>query len=235
MEKFLSYFCIFFTYSVIGWLIESILVSTQEKKIINRGFLIGPYCPIYGIGSLGMILYLEQYKDNIITVFFLAVTLCSILEYITSYLMEKLFKTRWWDYSKEKFNLNGRICGKNACLFGLGGLFLIYIAHPTLKKILTLINKKILLIIIIICLIIFIIDTIISFNIVNKFKKTVTSIDLKKDSTQEFTKLVKETIMTNNKILQKRLLAAFPDIDLKRLSNLSKDIKNKIIKSIDKQ
>lgn len=234
MEKFLSYFCIFFTYSVLGWIIESTLVSTQEKKIINRGFLIGPYCPIYGIGALGMILYLEQYKDNIITVFFLAVTLCSILEYVTSYLMEKLFKTRWWDYSNEKFNLNGRICGKNACLFGLGGLFLIYIAHPTLKKILTLFNPKILLIIIIICLIIFTIDTIISFNIVNKFKKTVTNIDLKKDSTQEFTKLVKETIIKNNKILQKRLLSAFPNIDLKRLANLRKDIKNKIIKTIDK-
>ena len=225
MNQFLSYFCIFFTYSVIGWILESILVSIKENKIINRGFLIGPYCPIYGTGALGMILYLEQYKNNIVTVFFLAVTLCSILEYVTSYLMEKLFKTRWWDYSKEKFNLNGRICGKNACIFGIGGILLIYIVHPLLKNILKSINPTILLIIIIICLILFTIDTIISLNIVNKFKNTVNSIDLKKDSTQEFTKLVKETIINNNKILQRRLLNAFPNIDLKRLANLRKDIK----------
>ena len=215
MNQFLSYFCIFFTYSVIGWILESILVSIKENKIINRGFLIGPYCPIYGTGALGMILYLEQYKNNIVTVFFLAVTLCSILEYVTSYLMEKLFKTRWWDYSKEKFNLNGRICGKNACIFGIGGILLIYIVHPLLKNILKSINPTILLIIIIICLILFTIDTIISLNIVNKFKNTVNSIDLKKDSTQEFTKLVKETIINNNKILQRRLLNAFPNINLK--------------------
>ena len=225
MNQFLSYFCIFFTYSVIGWILESILVSIKENKIINRGFLIGPYCPIYGTGALGMILYLEQYKNNIVTVFFLAVTLCSILEYVTSYLMEKLFKTRWWDYSKEKFNLNGRICGKNACIFGIGGILLIYIVHPLLKNILKSINPTILLIIIIICLILFTIDTIISLNIVNKFKNTVNSIDLKKDSTQEFTKLVKETIINNNKILQRRLLNAFPNIDLKSLANLRKDIK----------
>ena len=124
--------------------IEKYLGCILEKKIIDRGFLIGPYCPIYGCGTLGMILYLEQYKDNIITVFFLAVIICSILEYLTSYLMEKIFNARWWDYSDEKFNLNGRICGKNALLFGLGGVIIIYIAHPLLKNIMNIKIVKIL-------------------------------------------------------------------------------------------
>ena len=224
MEKLTSYFCIFFVYSVIGWIIESTYVSILEKKIIDRGFLIGPYCPIYGCGTLGMILYLEQYKDNIITVFFLAVIICSILEYLTSYLMEKIFNARWWDYSDEKFNLNGRICGKNALLFGLGGVIIIYIAHPLLKNIMNIIPKNILLIIITICFILFITDTIISFNIINRFKNTVSNMTIK-DSTQEFSKIVKETLFKNHKIFQKRLFTAFPNVDLHRFLNIKKDIK----------
>ena len=230
MEKFLYYFCIFFVYSVIGWIIESFYVGIKNKKFANRGFLIGPYCPIYGFGSLGMILYLDQYKDNIVTVFLLAIFICCTLEYLTSYLMEKLFKARWWDYSKERFNLNGRICGKNALLFGIGGIIVIYIAHPIINRILLSINKNLLLIITIIALIIYITDTIISFNIVNKFKKTIISIDIKKDSTQEFSKLVKEVLLNNHQILQKRLLSAFPNIDLKRIANLRKDIKELLTK-----
>ena len=132
--------------------------------------------------------------------------------------MEKIFKARWWDYSNEKFNLNGRICGKNSLLFGLGGIIILYFINPLLQTIFTLCNKTILLIIIIICLIIFLTDTIISFNIINKFKQTVTNIDIKKDSTQEFTKIVKDTLFNNKKFFQKRLLTAFPNVDLKKLT-----------------
>ena len=142
MQNFLLYFNTFFTYSIIGWIIESIYVSITEKKLVNRGFLIGPYCPIYGCGALGMILYLDQYKDNIITVFFLAVILCSILEYLTSYLMEKIFKVRWWDYSNKLFNINGRVCGENAILFGLFTIIIIYLIEPPLENIISNINTS---------------------------------------------------------------------------------------------
>ena len=228
MEKFLYYFFIFFIYSVIGWIIESTYVAIKEKKFTNRGFLIGPYCPIYGFGSLTMILYLD--KDNLITVFLLAIILCSTLEYLTSFFMEKLFHARWWDYSNEKFNLNGRICGKNALLFGLGGVFIIYIVHPIINKVILSINETLLLILIIIFFIVYITDTIISLKIVNKFKTTIRSIDIKKDSTQDFSKLVKEVLLNNHKILQKRLLSAFPNIELKKLANLKKDIKELLTK-----
>lgn len=224
MQIFLQYFLIFFIYSIIGWIIESTYVSFLEKKKINRGFLIGPYCPIYGLGSLIMILYLEQYKENIITVFFLAIVICSILEYITSYLMEKIFHARWWDYSNEKFNLNGRICGKNSLLFGLGSIIVIYFIHPILSQIETKIPPTILLKIVIVSLIIFIIDTITSFNVINKLKKTITTIDTKKDSTQEFSKLVKETLIKSHRIFQNRLLSAFPNIELNKIKNNIKQI-----------
>ena len=224
MSNFLMYFFIFITYSIIGWIIESAYVSIKEKQLINRGFLIGPYCPIYGSGALGMILYLEQYKDNIITVFLLSVIICSILEYFTSYIMEKIFKARWWDYSNEKFNLNGRICGKNACLFGLGGVIVIYIVHPFYRKIIKNIPLPLINYLAILGLIIYIADSIISLSIIYKFKETINNIDIKKDSTLEFSKIVKQTLNENNKKLQQRLLDAFPSIDLNKFIKI-KEIK----------
>lgn len=228
LKIFLFYFTCFIIYSIIGWLVETCLIYIQTKKLVDRGFMVGPYCPIYGFGAITMILYLTQYKDNIITVFLLGVVICSILEYLTSYLMEVLFKTRWWDYSKEKFNLNGRICGKNCLLFGLGGIVVIYIIHPLLATLLNKIPNNIFTIVTIIILLIFIADFILSLNVINKFKKTLTSIDLKKDSTGEFAKAVKETIEKNHKILEKRLINAFPNIDFNKLAKIKDEIKEEI-------
>ena len=130
MSQFLDYFLLFFIYSVVGWAIETCYIFLTRDKLVNRGFLIGPYCPIYGAGAIAMIFYLSQYKDNALTVFLLGSLICSVIEYVTSYLMEKIFKARWWDYSRLKFNLNGRICLQNAILFGLLGLVLIYFINP---------------------------------------------------------------------------------------------------------
>ena len=223
MIVFFDYFLLFFLYSVLGWVVETVYVSIQVKQVVNRGFLIGPYCPIYGYGALGIILYLEQYKSNFLTVFLLGVIICSVLEYVTSYIMEVLFKTRWWDYSDKKFNLNGRVCGKNSILFGIGGILILYVIHPFLNKILIQGNDTILLIISVVCFIIFVIDTIVSLKIMNQFKKTISSIELK-DSTQEISKLVRDVIHEGHKVFQERLFTAFPNIEFKKLVELKLDI-----------
>ena len=228
LNTFLFYFGCFFIYSVIGWIIETTQLSIRHNKFIDRGFLIGPYCPIYGYGALVMILYLTQYKDNMLTVFILGTVVCSILEYLTSYIMEVLFKTRWWDYSNKKFNLNGRICGLNSCLFGLGGIIVVYLTQPFLSKVLTKIPLNLFNAITVFFFIIYLIDTIISLNIITKFKKTLTTIDLKKDSTIEFTKLVRKTLKHRHHIFQTRLLNAFPNINFDKLIKLRKEIKEEI-------
>lgn len=228
MKTISYYFLIFFIYSVLGWIMESTYVSIGQKKFVNRGFLIGPYCPIYGYGSLIMIIYLEQYKDNILTVFILGIAICSFLEYITSYLMEKIFKARWWDYSDKKFNLNGRVCGKNALLFGIGGLIVIYLVHPIIETLISKLNNYLILILSIIFFVIYIIDTIVSFNIVNKLKKNLSNVEVRKDSTQELKNLVSEIInnninnKTNINIFQKRIINAFPDFDIKKFVKIRK-------------
>lgn len=224
--NFMYYLFLFYIYSVIGWIAETSYVSILKRKFIDRGFLIGPYCPIYGCGALIMIIYLTQYKENILTVFLLGMLLCSILEYFTSYIMEKLYNARWWDYSNDKYNLNGRVCLKNSCLFGLAGILVIYLGQPLISNIIPKTNTT-LLIIVIIFSIIFIADLITSLKVVSSFKQTIKNIDIKKDSTTEFTKLVKETL--HNKFLQNRLFTAYPNIDLSRLIN----IKNEIIEIKD--
>ena len=234
---FLKYFLIFFIYSILGWIAETIYTSIKGKKIVNRGFLIGPYCPIYGCGSILMILYLTQYKDNVITVFLLSMFICCFLEYITSYLMEKIFKARWWDYSNMKYNLNGRICGENALLFGLGGIFIVYIANPFTNKIINLFSPKITIILSLIFLIIFMTDTISSFNIINKLKNNLNLIDTKTDSTQELKGLVSAIINNNIKankarlsFFQRRIIKAFPNIKINDLIDNNKKSIRKLFK-----
>ena len=117
---FYSLFLVFFIYSFLGYLVESTCVSFNKKKIIvSRGFLIGPYLPIFGFGGLLMTLTLEKYRDDLLALFIISMVICLSIEYFSSYILEKLFKLRWWDYSKKHFNLNGRICLDVGLMFGI--------------------------------------------------------------------------------------------------------------------
>ena len=131
----------------------------------------------------------NETKD-ILAVFLKSILICSILEYFTSYLMEKLFKARWWDYSKRKYNINGRICLETMIPFGLLGSIVIYIIHPSIQKLASFIPKQIMLILISIIFILFIRDVIISFNIMNKIKKEI------KKQKLDNTELIKKKIIT---------------------------------------
>ena len=104
---------------MLGWLMEVTCKLFQFHRFINRGFLIGPYCPIYGFGAVFVTLLLSGFSDHPVAVFLLAMLVCGTLEYVTSYVMEKLFHARWWDYSQRKFNLNGRVCANTLIPFGL--------------------------------------------------------------------------------------------------------------------
>ena len=211
MYNFSIYFILFIIYSCIGWLMEVIVCSFHEKKLVNRGFLIGPYCPIYGVCSILMILLLNKYLNDPIALFVMATLICSIIEYLTSYLMEKLFHVRWWDYTHMKFNINGRICLSNSILFGALGLLLMYIINPFLKTSILLIPNIVIYVISTVLFIIFSVDVCVSFNVINKFKLTVDNV--KKDYTEEISKKVRETLYKKS-LLIKRLANAFPNIHI---------------------
>lgn len=204
-----TWFLLFMIYSFIGWIIEVIDIFITTKKLVNRGFLIGPYCPIYGYGSLFIIYFLSSYTDSPIVLFVMTIAICSVLEYSTSYLMEKIFKARWWDYSNNKYNINGRICVGNMLLFGIGGCMILYVANPFITHCLSLLPAQILTIMAILLLSIFLIDNLVSFKVILNFKKVATTI--RKDSTEEISKRVK-AVLSSKSFLSKRLMNAFPNV-----------------------
>lgn len=205
-------FILFMIYSFIGWSMEMIDNTIMDKKVVNRGFLIGPYCPIYGCGALLMIILLERYIEEPITLFFMSMIIFSILEYTTSFIMEKLFKARWWDYSNRKFNINGRVCLETMIPFGFAGMIAMYIVNPIFIRGLQRIPEIILKVSFITLSITLIIDLFLSTSIMANVTKTIKKV--KKDNTEEITKKVKEIIMQKN-YFKKRIIKAFPKFKIK--------------------
>ena len=124
------YVLLFFACSFLGWCMEVTCKLVQFGRFINRGFLLGPLCPIYGTGAVLMAYFLPLWTTQVESTFLLALVLCGTLEYITSWLMEKLFHARWWDYSQKRFNINGRVCASNLLAFGVMGVFVVKVLKP---------------------------------------------------------------------------------------------------------
>lgn len=124
----------FLFYSFCGWVYESVLVSVQQRRPVNRGFLNGPLCPIYGTGAVLAIVLLGGVDDPIVVFIVSSVGAC-VLEYLTSWAMEQLFHARWWDYSNFRFNLNGRICLLGAVVFGIGGVVIVDVVQPGVARV----------------------------------------------------------------------------------------------------
>ena len=234
MFSFYEIILLFFIYGFIGWLWEIILTFFEYKKFINRGFLIGPLLPIYGCGGLiGTLLFTNLYNNSplnivpkIILVFIMTSIICSMLEYFTSWLMEKLFHNRWWDYSKMKYNLNGRICLLCSLGFGAGCTAALAIINPFIRNTIDLIGltsnniKGIDLLLIFI----FIIDITVSFKIINNLKHI--SDNVSEDNTEKITSIVKKTIINNYNILYRRIIESFPNMQIQNRLSL---LRNRIL------
>lgn len=207
MELFSRYVIYFMIYSFIGWCMEVVCKLFQFKRFINRGFLIGPICPIYGYGVLFIILLIGKDTSDILAVFLKAILICSVLEYFTSYFMEKLFKARWWDYSSKKYNINGRICLETMLPFGILGCFVVYIVHPVIVKFVNIFPSTLIVTIASILFVVYIIDNIISINVMNRIKK-----EIKKHSIDN-TELIRKKVLawiSDNSLLYRHIKNAYP-------------------------
>ena len=210
-------------YSILGWLMEVIVTWPDSKKFVNRGFLIGPYCPIYGSGYLFITILLSKYMEHPIGLFVLISVLCSFIEYITSLVMEKLFHARWWDYSDKLLNVDGRICLVNSFAFGILGLIGLYYINPFLERLINQISINTTNILAIILFIIFIVDIILSFNIMASLKNKLMFVSL--DNTAEIKNKIADIF--NNNVLAKRLKSAFPKYEFNFIKKIKKfKIKN---------
>ena len=232
MINFKIYFLLFIIYAIAGWCLEIIAKLIESKKFVNRGFLIGPYCPIYGYGAILITFLLKKYIGDSLTLFIMAILICAILEYLTSYVMEKIFKARWWDYSQKKFNINGRVCLDTIIIFGLLGLFIMYISNPFLLNRIEILPEIWVNILFYIFFTIYIIDNIISLIVIGYIRKAEQIAYKQLDNTEEITKKIKQ-ILREKSILHRRLVNAYPKLEAAKAK--IKEKREEIIAQIEEQ
>ena len=198
--SFLDILIYFITYSFLGWIMESIFRSICERKIINTGFLKGPFCPIYGIGAIIMIVFLKGFSNNLLLLFIIATIVLTLWEYIVGVLLEKLFHTKYWDYSNHKFNFQGRICLMNSIFWGILGIVFIKFIHPFIESIITRINTEILIFVYTIIGIVMLVDMIITIVKVKNIKSTLEKIEkLNKEIKEKLKEISEEGIIRKEK------------------------------------
>ena len=170
-----------------------------------------PWCPIYGFGAVFISLLLSRHAEDPLAVFGLAILICGILEYSTSYMMEKIFHARWWDYSTKKFNLNGRVCADTLLPFGLLGLLLVYAITPVMFSCFDLLSETMIQIICLSLSLLFLADITISTTTLVKIR--VHAGKLNGDSTEKITNEVR-SVLAEKSALVRRMMRAFPEARL---------------------
>ncbi len=141
--SFINYLWFFISYAFLGWCVEVIFQAVNKGEFINRGFLNGPICPIYGFGMVTLLYILEPLVDNVLFLFLGSVLLTSLLEYLTGFILEKVFNDKWWDYSEKPFNIKGYISLSFSIVWGLAAVFVIQIVHPFIIKLTSVVTNKI--------------------------------------------------------------------------------------------
>lgn len=207
-----DYIFIFFIFSVIGWLIEVSLKSIQFHRFINRGFLVGPYCPIYGLGALLIVMsneWIGRYDSSNAIIFLNSVLICGFIEYFVSYFLEKFYHARWWDYTNRPMNLHGRIWIGNLILFGLGGLSIVNIFNPLFLSLFHNLDLRYREIIGIIIGVLMLSDYIISYFVMKLIKLNVEK--SKADNTDDIKNEIRLLVKDKN-VLYNRFINAYPDV-----------------------
>lgn len=232
----------FIIYSFLGWILESIVRSVCEKKLINTGFLYGPFCPIYGCGAIIMLVFLRYFESSWILLFITSIIFLTFWEYIVGVFLEKTFKTKYWDYSNQKFNFQGRICLTNSLCWGVLGVVFIKYIHPFVSNLLQVVGSVNLVIAVYVCTILFLADTIISIIKLINIKSTLQKVeDLNEQIRQKITEfknmdkmktpenvqvIIDKMKLKRDRTLRKlyrhvfRLKKAFPAINTKEIAEV---------------
>ena len=202
----------FFIFGFAGWCMEVILKYRQYHRFINRGFLTGPILPIYGFGVILITLVvgrLTSVESGVMTTFAISLVICGLVEYLTSFVLEKIFHARWWDYSQKPMNLHGRVWIGNLVLFGLAGVAIIHIVNPVLFPALDRIPLDTRKVIAVVLLAIFAADLVISCFVLKLLKVGIDSSEA--DNTEEISKEVRQ-LLTNRSYFYSRFADAYPEV-----------------------
>lgn len=236
MKELLSFdfyhiFLFFIVYAVLGWIIEVVFHIFTLNKFVNRGFLYGPIAPIYGFGAVIIILLLRPFEHNVFYIFLGGAIVASVLEYITGYLLEKLFDTRWWDYSDEMFNIKGYVSLKFSLAWGFAAVILLKVIHPYVDLFINTIPQYLIAPLSKLLLIILLADISLTLASLIEFRKLVRELvivkEILKERRMERELFLKEKVENIYIRLKKRhiyLLKAYPHITSGKLSRLIKEI-----------
>lgn len=170
-------FHMFIFWAFIGWGVEVCWMTLETGEYQNRGFLNMPICPIYGFGVIMVTVFFRPFADTILPLFLATTLLCTLFELLVGLGMEKLFNTRWWDYSHEKFNFKGYICLKISLLWGLGCVTVVKVVQPMVEKVIDVMPVKLGLFFIMLWSVLIVIDLISSICAVNKLNNRLKQID----------------------------------------------------------
>ena len=168
---------LFFIYSFLGWCVEVAFVAITARKVENRGFLNGPVCPIYGCGMLGVLAALTPYRDNFILLFIGGFIICTAVELFGGWVLDKIFHMRWWDYTKNKFNIGGYVCLRFSIMWGLGVVAVMKLVHPPIFALVRRLPKIAGIIIISILVTIFAIDMVVTLKNLIGIRKSLGQLD----------------------------------------------------------
>ncbi|MCI5643401.1 MAG: hypothetical protein MR285_04750 [Peptoniphilus sp.] len=213
MEKyFLLYLMYYFIYAFVGWVVEVSYHAVTVGKFINRGFLSGPYCPIYGFSAISVIYFLTDIAEKNKFVLFLgSMLIATLIEFVAGFLLEKIFHERWWDYSDRKLNIGGYICLEFSVIWGMFCFLLYEAVHPVIKNLVNLIPLVVLKYLDIGLVIIMTIDLIATVNTIiglNKKMKTIDKIskDIRKVSDMIGMRVYDKTVEIENRqeVLKKK-------------------------------
>lgn len=239
-------------YSFAGWVCECVYCSVLDAKLTNRGFLNGPFCPMYGVAAVVMVWALNFLPQYISVVFVGSVIIASLIEYVTSWGMEVLFKAKWWDYSKKRFNINGRVCLLNSTLFGILGVVLMFDLHPAISGVVTYFGYEFKMGFLIAFLMYFTFDlsvtlySVLGLNvqlkriaelkekIETKYSTISEILSAKESEEKSRLEMAYENLSHKSDILKRRILDAFPDVQSLKYNKTLDDLKNHLKKGRNK-
>lgn len=201
---------IFFVYSFIGWCGEAAMAAVQRHKFVNRGFVSGPICPVYGAGAAAVAVFLPELKDQLFFLFLGGMIVTTFVEYLTGRILELIFHRKWWDYSDQRFNLDGYVCLKNSVVWGICSVFMICFFDPLLCRLLVLIPRLAGDILLWILGVLLVIDAVGSGVAVLGLKKKQSRITQITEELHKTSKLLENALTTR---IQKRMVKAFPNIE----------------------
>ena len=201
---------IFFVYSFIGWCGEAAMAAVRRHKFVNRGFVSGPLCPVYGAGAAAVAVFLPELHDRLFFLFLGGMIVTTFVEYLTGRLLELIFHRKWWDYSDEKFNLDGYVCLKNSAIWGLCSVLMICFFDPLLCRLIDLIPRLAGNILLWILGVLLVIDAVGSGVAVLGLKKKQSRITQITEELHKTSKLLENALTTR---IQRRMVRAFPNIE----------------------